>query len=171
MGRKFTKSVRTGEIDEFRGKPIYLYSDGSWRYDGGKMAKPKPGVLKTIKTSEQAREMQTLREDIRHERIVKGALRAIEEGFNPVGTKGDVIEAIAKAQMELAIAPETGRASTEASKFIMAGIGEHIDMRAGAQVTALQVNINISKEATEGVEEEFETLDAIYRELDTEVPF
>lgn len=169
MGKK-PKHSKTGETKMVDGLVVYEWSNGDWRYKNGRIYK-SPNT-KSIDSPERGAELQRMREEKREERIAAGAAKYISEGGNITATRGDVVEAIGYAQMALAVAPEEGRASTEAAKFLMAGMGDPVDMRAGGNTMNIgKIEINVRPEVEDGLDSVIEALDGMYTEVDDGVPF
>ena len=149
---------------------IQEWTDGSWRFTGGddsrgyaRIAKRAPD-WKNIQTSEQGKAVRRAGIEKQQEAALRGAMQSLEKsGKIGMGTREDIVAAVFESQTDLAMSPEMGRSSTEAGKFVLSGVGAHVDMRGEKEgaMQAVQVNINISEEVGNRVEDlGFNVIDA-----------
>jgi len=172
---RIPKTRKTGETKTIDGQLCYKWIDDAkgnitWRNKLGH-AKEMPNYLKPI-TEETASEMGHLRQKARKERFAKGAQNIIMGTTNAFTANDDVMYALGEEAAKVALKEELDRPKVEGIKLVAAGIGNPIDSRArGGGGNRVAIQINISDKAADGLREEETILDAIYEELDDEVPF
>lgn len=169
MGKP-AKHSKTGNTKIVDGETVYEWSNGDWRFSNGRIYK-SPNT-KSITTSEQAAEMANLRHERRQEAIAKGAKKVIGGEYNPAHVKAEIAEVVGELAMTMAHDLENPRAALEHIKFVMAGIGDPVDMRASRNTMNIgKIEINIRPEVEDGLPNVIDALDAMYREVDDDVPF
>ncbi len=121
MADKRAKSHRTGnEVVREDGRIEYEYSDGSWRFGNGQLARRHPKAPALWDS-----EAGTLANTGRHQRVREARDRALIEAARHLkpdlgisATVEDAAALITKAQFELATSPDWAGASTGAAKYL-----------------------------------------------------
>jgi len=168
------KTQKTGKSKIHKGKKINEYSDGCWRYDrAGGIAIRSPNWGGNL-TSATAGAMQKRGQEViaakKQEAILRRAKEHLSlETASLITLPADVAaEAAAELYMEVFERDNPLRDRVHAYKEVGADDG-FVDKRSGGGgVQAIQVNINISEEAADKVESQFEILEGIYKSLDDE---
>lgn len=169
------KTRKTGNTREINGRTCWEWIDDAtgnivWR-DAKGHAREAPNYLKTVHTSEEAAELATIRHQKRQEAMARGAKKVIGGEYNPVSIREEIAEVAGELSMTMAHDLENPRAALENLKFLMAGVGMPIDLRATKGDTKIAIQINVSPEVESGIAETVEIVQGIYEELDDDVPF
>lgn len=99
-----------------QGKPTYEYTDGSWRYEGGQLARQHP------KVTQFNSETGAIASNGRHQRVLEAReqayIKAARELDGSVASLHGAAAVVTDAQFQLATSPDMGHASTQAAKYL-----------------------------------------------------
>jgi len=168
---KTPKTRKTGKTKIHKGKLVNEYSDGCYRYDGsGALAIRSPKWANI--TKENTREMQLRGQDVIKEKKQAAILRRAKEHLSleasqRVNLPIDVAaEAAAELYMEVFEHDNPLRDRAKVYKDVGQDVG-FVDKRSGGGgAGTVNIQINISEEAVDKVESQFEILEGIYKSLD-----
>ena len=160
------KSKRTGETRFKNNETQYKYTDGAWRRVNGQLAELHPGQRKFTKANAKA--MSVRGQDAKMAKKQEAIRKAVEDISGlPMHLSGDAIAYIAGELAKETLQHDNPLRDRVYTYKEIGGDAGLVNRRSGGGGTqAIQVNINISEKATEGIEVEDEILDALWEEID-----
>jgi hypothetical protein len=179
-----TKPRKTNFVHETEpGIGLYKYNpqdeteEGVLRYLPGNPQGRQPGSavslgawMKPITTSERGRELSERSREKKQQALEDGIREQVEEGLGlSLANSADALKYIAKAQTELALAPDSGMPSVKAAELLLKAVDALPDPRYNFNQTNTQIILNIDGAALAKLEEQIDILEAEYIERkDTE---